>query len=117
MSAARSSGTSLADIAEAIKRIREVVDHSSMNEFEQSWEKRWLVERGLSIVSEASRRLSADIKTRHPDIPWTKIAGIGNVLRHDYHRVAADVLWKVVRQDLSNLEPVIHSELARTAKH
>src|SRR5271154_4765314 len=78
----------LADIVEAIGRIRRVLDGVSLEAFEQDWEKRWLVERGVEIVSEASRRLSDDIKARHVGIPWSKVAGIGNVLRHDYDRVA-----------------------------
>jgi len=31
--------------------------------------KRWLVERGIEIISEASRHLSEDLKARHPEIP------------------------------------------------
>jgi uncharacterized protein with HEPN domain len=32
--------------------------------------------RGIEIISEASRRLSDDLKARHPEIPWPKVAGI-----------------------------------------
>jgi uncharacterized protein with HEPN domain len=41
----------------------------------------WLVERRVGIISEASRYLTEDLKARHPEIPWQKVAGIGNVLR------------------------------------
>jgi Protein of unknown function DUF86 len=44
------------------------------------------------------------LKARHASIPWPKVAGIGNVLRHDYEQVAHDVLWHVVRDDLPLLE-------------
>lgn len=99
-------------MAEAITRIRQVTGDISLDDFESSWEKRWLVERGLEIVSEASRRLDGDVKARHPHIPWSKVAGIGNVLRHNYHRVAADVLWKLVSCDLAPLEEAVRQELA-----
>ena len=81
----------LADIIEAIERIRGVLDGVTLEAFEQNWEKRWLVERGIEIISEASRHLTDDIKERRPEIPWTKVAG--NVLRHAYDHVAPDVLW------------------------
>ena len=52
------------------------------------------------------------MKARHPGIPWPKVAGIGNVLRHDYEHVAYDLLWHVVRDDLPALEKICHEELA-----
>ena len=51
-----------------------------------------MVEPGVEIISEASRRLTDDVKTRHPEIPWQKVAGIGNVLRHDYESIAAAIM-------------------------
>jgi uncharacterized protein with HEPN domain len=45
-------------------------------------------------------------------IPWPKVAGIGNVLRHDYEHIAYDVLWRVVHDDLPTLERVCREELA-----
>src|SRR5438876_11972882 len=54
----------------------------TLRTFEPDKRKRWLVERGIEIISEASRRLSDELKAGHPEIPWSKVAGIGNVLRH-----------------------------------
>ncbi len=103
----------LTDMIEAIERIRSVVSRLSLEEFEASWEHQWLVERGVQIISEASRHLSAELKTRHPEIPWAKMAGIGSVLRHDYERIAPDVIWKLATVDLPILDVVCRDELAR----
>jgi uncharacterized protein with HEPN domain len=81
--------------------------------FEADKRKRWLVERGIEIISEASRHLGEELKARHPGIAWFKMAGIGNILRHDYHRIAHDVLWHVVRNDLPTLDQVCRDEFAR----
>jgi uncharacterized protein with HEPN domain len=78
----------LTDIVEAIEHIRGEVADMPLDAFEADWRKRWLVERGVEIISEASRRLPADLKARHPEIPWPKVAGIGNVLRHNYESIA-----------------------------
>jgi len=80
--------------------------------FEADWQKQWLTERGAGIVSEASRRLPPDLKARHPEIPWPKVAGIGNVLRHDYGIVSAPLMWKLAREDLPLLEKACRDELA-----
>src|SRR5215475_3213371 len=93
----------LTDIIEAIEHIRSEMAGMTIDAFEADWRKRWLVERGIEIISEASRRLSDELKARHPEIPWPKVAGIGNVLRHDYEHVAHDVLWHVVH-DVPPLE-------------
>jgi hypothetical protein len=37
--------------------------------FEIDWQRQWLVERGVGIVSEASPHLTEDLKARHPEIP------------------------------------------------
>jgi uncharacterized protein with HEPN domain len=92
----------LSDIIEAIERIRSVMGDTPLEAFETDWQKQWLVERGVEIVSEAS----------HPQIPWRKVAGIGNILRHDYGRVAAPVMWTLVRENLASLERVCRDELA-----
>ena len=104
----------LTDIVEAIELIRSEMAGVTLKAFEPDKRKRWLVERGIEIISEASRHLSDELKARHPEIPWPKVAGIGNVLRHEYEHVAHDVLWHVVRDDLPPLEQVCREELAKT---
>ena len=103
----------LTDIVEAIELIRSEMAGVTLQAFEPDKRKRWLVERGIEIISEASRHLSDELKARHPEIPWQKVAGIGNVLRHEYEHVAHDVLWHVVRDDLPPLEKACRDELAR----
>lgn len=102
----------LSDIVEAIGYIRSDMDNATLESFAANRRKRWQVERGLEIISEASRHLPDDMKVRHPDIPWRKVAGIGNVLRHEYMRVAADILWRLVRDNLDDLEQACRTELA-----
>jgi len=106
----------LTDIVEATERVRLVLGEMPLEAFEADWEKQWLVERGVEIISEASRRLTDELKARHPDIPWKKVAGIGNVLRHNYETVAPAIMWKLAREDLFDLERVCREELAAARK-
>src|SRR5262245_66561978 len=103
---ARSLAPRLGDMVQACERIRMLLHDMSLEAFEADWQKQWLVERGLEIISEASRHLPAELKARHPNIPWVKVAGIGNVLRHNYEHVAPDILWKLAQSDLLELEGV-----------
>ena len=102
----------LTDIIEAIERVNGILTNVSLEAFENDWQRQWLVERGCEIISEASRHLPDDLKARNPEIPWQKVAGIGNVLRHDYESIAAAVLWKLAQADLPILEKACRSELA-----
>ncbi len=102
----------LTDIVEAIEHIRSVMSGVPLEAFEADWQKRWLVERGVEIISEASRHLPDDLKERNAEIPWRKVAGIGNVIRHDYERIAPDVLWKLTRDELPLLDKIAREELS-----
>ena len=102
----------LKDIVDAIGYIRSDIENITLESFAGDRQKRWQVERGLEIVSEASRHLPEDLKARHPEIPWRKVVGIGDVLCHEYTRVAADALWRLVRDDLAESDQVCRAELA-----
>ena len=109
--AARSLIPRLTDMIEAIERIRAILRDIPIDVFEADWQRQWLVERGVEIVSEASRHLTDELKARHPEIPWQKVAGIGNVLRHDYESIAAPIMWRLAQADLPALEKVCREEL------
>lgn len=113
--APRSQTLRLGDIVEAIELIDSEIAGVTLGAFATDRRKRWLVERGIEIVSEASRHLDESLKQRYKHIPWSKVAGIGNILRHDYERVAYDVLWHVVRHDLPVLLAACRAELAGSA--
>jgi hypothetical protein len=70
--AASSLAPRLTDIIEAIEHIRSEMAGVTIEAFEADWRKRWLVERGVEIISEASRHLTDELKSRHPEIPLGK---------------------------------------------
>jgi uncharacterized protein with HEPN domain len=109
----RSVSFRLDDILEAAERVRETLGDLSLEALEADWQRHWVIQRGIEIISEASRHLPDEMKARHPEIPWSKVAGIGSVLRHGYEDIEASVLWKVVREDLPELERVCRDELTR----
>ena len=108
---ARSLVPRLTDIVEAIERVHYVLENISLQAFETDWQRQWLVQRGIEIISEASRHLTDEMKARHPEIPWQKVATIGNVLRHNYENIAAPVIWKLAQTDLPALKNVCRIEL------
>ncbi len=65
------------------------------------------LERCIEIVSEATRHLPEEVKSRYPDVPWPQIAGIGNVLRHDYDIVDDRIIWEAATVHFPRLREVI----------
>lgn len=107
----RSSRVRLEDIAEAIAGIEETLKGVDLPTFAESWQMRSAVERGLEIISEASRGVPEDRKAAYPDVPWPQIAGIGNILRHEYHRVEPVIVWNITQTHLLSLARAIHQML------
>src|SRR5690348_4646955 len=95
----------LDEILKAIDGILTSASGKSFPEFEQDWHLRHGAQRGIEIISEASRHLPASMKSRHPEVRWSAIAGIGNVLRHEYHSISDRVIWGIVRDELPAFEP------------
>jgi uncharacterized protein with HEPN domain len=56
--------------------------------------------------------LPDELKDRAPEIRWSAIAAIGNILRHEYQRVEAPLVWNIVEQHLSSLRTVIDEFVA-----
>jgi uncharacterized protein with HEPN domain len=75
----------------------------------------YAVTRCLEIISEASRRLPDDLKARHPAIAWKQMAGAGNIYRHDYEDVAAQLVWDTLERALPLLREVVQFELTQTS--
>jgi uncharacterized protein with HEPN domain len=65
----------LTDIIEAIELIRTELAGATLQSLESDKWKRWLVERGIEIISKASRHLGDELKARRSEIPWSKGRG------------------------------------------
>ena len=66
----------------------------------------WVV-RHLQIIGEAARALPSDVQGRAPDIAWSEIIGMRNILVHHYFDVDTDVVWQVIERDLPRLKTQI----------
>jgi uncharacterized protein with HEPN domain len=93
----------LSHINAAIDTIRKGLADQTLQSFRDDLLLRVGIERLLEIISEASRHIPPEVRDKETSIPWRRMADLGNLLRHAYHRVDAETLWNIARNDLEPL--------------
>jgi uncharacterized protein with HEPN domain len=57
----------------------------------------------IVVLGEAARRISDNLRSKYPAIPWRDIIGMRSVVTHGYDQIDDDELWQVVERDLPTL--------------
>jgi uncharacterized protein with HEPN domain len=94
-------------LAEIIEALAAATDGKILDDFRSDWLLRRGVERGIEIISEAARHLPDRVLDQAPEIPWKQVRGIGNILRHEYHKTSDPIVWAVVADSLPPLRLAI----------
>lgn len=74
-------------------------------------EKQDAVIRRLEIIGEAVKRLEDSFKNQYPNIPWKQIAGMRDILIHDYNEIDMDLVWDTLQMDLPLLKSAIQNKI------
>ena len=94
----------LQDILESIGHIQQFLEGVSEDEFYKNVEKQDAVLRRLEIIGEAVKHLPDDIREDHPDIPWRQIAGMRDVIIHEYFGITLEMVWVAATEDILDLK-------------
>lgn len=65
--------------------------------------------RNLAVIGEAVRSLPAETRKTMPEVPWAAIAGLRNIVVHEYFRVNPDVVLDIVDNQLRGLASAIRN--------
>ncbi|MHB1416841.1 MAG: HepT-like ribonuclease domain-containing protein [Chloroflexota bacterium] len=101
----------LVDILSSIEKIDQYMAGVGEEQFYADSEKRDAVSHRLEIIGEAAKHIPKAMRDKHPDIPWSAIVGMRNVLTHAYHDENPTLLWRTVQIRLAPLREVIHDLL------
>ena len=103
---------SLIDIINAAKRIKQFAEGIDKSILADNEEKQSAILYQVIIIGEATKRLSSDFREKYSHIPWKDMAGMRDILAHQYDRVNINTLWDVIQSDIPELLPMIETILS-----
>lgn len=106
----------LLDIYQAIELIFKYSEGVNYQDLQNNQEKQDAILRRITIIGEATKRLSSEFREKHKQIPWQKIAGMRDIITHDYDEVDLEEIWTVIKVNLpelsSYIKPLLSSDLS-----
>ena len=91
-------------ILECIELVEDYLNGKSIEDFMGSSQLQDAVIRRIEIIGEATKNLPQDFKNRHPDIPWKEMAGMRDIIVHEYFGVDLKLTWRVATEDIKGLK-------------
>ena len=94
----------LQDITQAITKIEKYTKNLSFTEFRKNELIIDAVVRNLEIIGEAAKRMPDETKQKAANIEWKKIAGLRDILIHEYFGVDLEIVWDIIKNKLPKLK-------------
>ena len=90
----------LEDVLEAIRKIAGYTTGLSLEVFTGDVKTLDAVVRNLEVIGEAIKNVPDEVRSKHPEVDWKKIAGLRDVLIHAYFAIDVETVWDIVQNKL-----------------
>ncbi len=97
----------LHDIIDSIEKINQYIDGMDFEGFSNKDLTFDAVIRNLEIIGEASKSIPEDIRNNYHDVPWKRMAGLRNIISHQYFGIDKEIAWKIIKDNLPEVRPMI----------
>lgn len=105
----RDSRVYLEDILEATRKIASYTAHLSKAVFLEDEKTFDAVVRNLEVIGEAVKKLPEDLRAQHPTVEWKKIAGLRDILIHEYFGLDSEIVWDIVKNKVPTLSEEVRA--------
>lgn len=102
---------SIVDIIDSIHLIFEYTQGEDFQELENNTKNLDAVIRRFTIIGEATKRISTEFRDRHPEIPWKQMAGLRDVIVHEYDDINFNIIRDVIEIELPPLLQLLQTLL------
>lgn len=99
----------LLHIRDEITILLEVIEHTSKEKFDTDELLKRAVSRCLEIIGEASKKIPLEFREQNSTIPWAKMAGMRDILIHNYDGIDYLIVWDTIIENIPELKPLIDS--------
>jgi|SRR5712671_1706883 len=99
----RDDAAILIDIAHAAQLVVKFVGGVEQTAFETDEMRQSAVLHQILVIGEAVKRLSPEVRSGNPEIPWASMAGMRDRLIHAYDTVDLEEVWKTATADIPDL--------------
>lgn len=107
----RDSRVYLEDIIEATRKIKAYTGGLSKAAFLDDEKTFDAVVRNLEVIGEAVKKLPEDLRAKHSTLEWKKIAGLRDILIHEYFGLDAEIVWDIVQNKIPALDQEVRQML------
>src|SRR4030065_1105099 len=97
----------LKDILLAIRKIENYTEKLTYEEFLKDELRQDGVVKNLEVIGEAVKNIPQDIKNKKPEIEWKKIAGLRDILTHEYFGINFEIVWDVIMKKIPDLKKAV----------
>ncbi|HAM36398.1 MAG TPA: DUF86 domain-containing protein [Elusimicrobia bacterium] len=101
----------LEDMLEAIEHIRLYTSGFSLKRFVADRKTLDAVVRNLEVIGEAAKNVPPDVRRQHPKVEWRKMAGLRDILIHEYFGIDVEIVWDIIRHKIPPLRKQIRAIL------